>query len=177
MRCGDRWWISREQKRKAVNGDGAFLTEFPANYWSHKFVAAGWAYTDPVSEAQADLTNVAAKTLQQVIEESLNRWDDFRQEIERKIDRTKNAIDRKLEHNGVSSARRTEVRHVVEDVARNVKNALDHVTADGSVTRDEAREVRDMAKALRGRVRARLRAERDGRHSRHEGKRDAKKAE
>jgi hypothetical protein len=37
--------------------------------------------SDDQSEAQADLTNVAAKTLQQVIEESLNRWDDFRQEM------------------------------------------------------------------------------------------------
>jgi hypothetical protein len=37
--------------------------------------------SDDQSEGQADLTNVAAKTLQQVIEESLNRWDDFRQEM------------------------------------------------------------------------------------------------
>jgi hypothetical protein len=37
--------------------------------------------SDDQSEAQADLTNVAAKTLQQVIEESLNRWDGFRQEM------------------------------------------------------------------------------------------------
>jgi hypothetical protein len=37
--------------------------------------------SDDQSETQADLTNVAAKTMQQVLEESLNRWDGFRQEM------------------------------------------------------------------------------------------------
>jgi hypothetical protein len=37
--------------------------------------------SDDQSEAQADLTNVAAKTLQQVLEQSLNRWDGFRSEM------------------------------------------------------------------------------------------------
>ena len=98
--------------------------------------------------------------------------DDFREEIEKRIARTKSAVDQKLERNGVSAARRTEIRHLVDDVSRDVKNALDRATADNGVTRDEARHVRDLAKGLRGKIRARLRVESDTRKSRKSGKDD-----
>lgn len=50
-RCLSRiyqWWLSREVKL------GNFVTAAPERFWNHKFMAEGWDYTDPVSEAQAD---------------------------------------------------------------------------------------------------------------------------
>jgi lambda family phage portal protein len=52
-----RWWISRQVA--AGNFDGIAI---PDNYWDHKFIPQGWSYTDPVSEAQADLLQVSMGT-------------------------------------------------------------------------------------------------------------------
>jgi lambda family phage portal protein len=78
-----RWWISREQKRQLVGNDGAFLTAFPANYFKHNFVAVGWDYTDPVSEAQADQLQIdmGVKTPQMVAAERGRDWDEMQEEL------------------------------------------------------------------------------------------------
>ena len=47
-----RWWISREVNLQR------FVSAVPELYWLHKFMAEGWDYTDPVSEAQADLLQI-----------------------------------------------------------------------------------------------------------------------
>lgn len=54
-----RWWISRERKRQAIGGiEGAFVSAFPEKFWEHDFMARGWLYTDPVTQAQADLLRI-----------------------------------------------------------------------------------------------------------------------
>lgn len=65
-----RWWLSREALR-AKDDPKRWTTKFPANYWSHSLLPNAWDYTDPVSEAQADLLQVDAgfKSMQQVIAE------------------------------------------------------------------------------------------------------------
>lgn len=52
-----RWWISRQVNAGAFAG-----MAIPENYWDHKFIPQGWSYTDPVSEAQADLLQVSMGT-------------------------------------------------------------------------------------------------------------------
>jgi lambda family phage portal protein len=47
-----RWWLAREIKL------GRILSPIPADPLRHEFVAEGWDYTDPVSEAQADLLQI-----------------------------------------------------------------------------------------------------------------------
>lgn len=48
-----RWWLSREIKMQRI------LTPVPADRLRHRFMAEGWDYTDPVSEAQADLLQIS----------------------------------------------------------------------------------------------------------------------
>lgn len=52
-----RWWISRQVAAGNFAG-----VQIPDNYWDHKFIPQGWSYTDPVSEAQADLLQVSMGT-------------------------------------------------------------------------------------------------------------------
>lgn len=47
-----QWWLSREVKM------GRMVNAAPPEFWKHKFMAEGWDYTDPVSEAQADLLQI-----------------------------------------------------------------------------------------------------------------------
>lgn len=76
-----RWWLSREHKKQQLGIDGAFSTAFPEKYWDHIFVAAGWAYTDPVSEAQGDFLEVAmgTKSRSQV---AMERGRDFEETVD-----------------------------------------------------------------------------------------------
>jgi len=65
-----RWWLSRERNR--LDGDPKkWTTPFPDDYWKHSLLVNSWEYTDPVSEAQADLLQVdmGSKSMQMVIEE------------------------------------------------------------------------------------------------------------
>jgi lambda family phage portal protein len=71
-----RWWISREVKM------GRFVSAVPANNWMHKFVAEGWDYTDPVSEAQADLLQIdmGIKTPQMAAADRGRDWEEMQEE-------------------------------------------------------------------------------------------------
>src|SRR5262249_44016322 len=73
------------------------------------------------------------------------------------------------------AARRIEVRHLVDEVSRGVKTALDRATADGNISREEAIDVRNLAKGLRGKIRARLRAEKAEGHEHRTAKKDKAK--
>lgn len=84
--CLDRiytWWIDREHKRQMVNGDGAFSSTFPAKYRKHKFIPLGWAYTDPVSEAQGDLLELSmgTKTGAMIAMERGRDWEEMQEEL------------------------------------------------------------------------------------------------
>ncbi len=65
-----RWWLSRERLR-ADDDPKKWKTAFPDNYWNHDLLINAWDYTDPVSEAQADLLQIdmGTKSTQQVIAE------------------------------------------------------------------------------------------------------------
>lgn len=65
-----RWWLSRERQR--ADGDPKkWKTAFPPDFWKHELLVNAWDYTDPVSEAQADLLQIdmGTKSTQMVIEE------------------------------------------------------------------------------------------------------------
>lgn len=65
-----RWWLSRERMR-AVGDPQKWTTKFPQNYWKHSLLVNAWDYTDPVSEAQADLLqmDMLTKSPQMIIAE------------------------------------------------------------------------------------------------------------
>jgi capsid protein len=52
-----RWWLSKEAAR-ADDDPKKWVTEFPELYWPHDLLVNAWDYTDPVSEAQADLLQI-----------------------------------------------------------------------------------------------------------------------
>jgi lambda family phage portal protein len=47
-----QWWVSREVKASR------FKSAVPELFWTHEFMPREWDYTDPVSEAQADLLQI-----------------------------------------------------------------------------------------------------------------------
>lgn len=79
-----QWWISRERQKKELGIDGAFITAFPDDYWAHTFIGRGWDYTDPVSEAQADLLqmDMGTKSPQGVAAERGRDWEEIQTERE-----------------------------------------------------------------------------------------------
>lgn len=87
--------------------------------------------------------------------------DEFRRLIEKKIALVKSTIDKKLERHGVSADRRAQIRHLVDGAATDLRAAVDRVTADGVVTKDEGVKVRALADRLRGKVREQMRNEKN----------------
>jgi capsid protein len=65
-----RWWLSRERYR-AQDDPKRWKTAFPENYWNHELTLNAFEYTDPVSEAQADLLqrDMGTKSTQGIISE------------------------------------------------------------------------------------------------------------
>lgn len=65
-----RWWLSRERLRPR-DDPKRWKTPFPEDFWRHELLPNTWEYTDPVSEAQADLLqmDMGTKSTQMVIAE------------------------------------------------------------------------------------------------------------
>jgi hypothetical protein len=84
---------------------------------------------------------------------------DFETLIEARIKRVKEAVDLKLEKNGVSDARKKEILKTLDEVAKPVRAQLRRATADGTVTRAEGEMLESLAAGLRGKMRARLKSD------------------
>jgi lambda family phage portal protein len=72
------WWVSRERKRQLLGYPDAFVTPFPpGKFWAAAFLPRAWGYTDPVSEAQADLLQISmgTKSPQMVSAEQGRDWE------------------------------------------------------------------------------------------------------
>lgn len=90
------------------------------------------------------------------------KGDDFKALIEKRIERVRRAVDRKLESRGVSVVRKKEILATFDSLAKDVRGELAKVTADGTVTRDEGKKVQSLAAGVRGKLRARLKAQKRG---------------
>lgn len=104
---------------------------------------------------------------------------EFRKKVEARIDRVRAAIDKKLDGHAVSAVRKAAIHKLIEDAAKEVREALTQVTADGSVTEAEANQVKKLTLELRAKVRERMRAEKNGtgRKAGDKGKADKGKAD
>ncbi len=79
-----RWWISREVKAERFRGAVPIEIKNDTRLaWAHKFIAEGWDYTDPVSEAQGDQLQVdmGTKTPQMVAAERGRDWEEMQEEL------------------------------------------------------------------------------------------------
>jgi len=87
--------------------------------------------------------------------------DEYKQLVERRIDKVRDAIDRKLDRRGVSAERKKAIHKILEEEAKDIRAEAVKVSADGTVTEAEAGKVKALSNGLRARVRERLRAEKD----------------
>jgi capsid protein len=85
-----QWWLSRERLRPPGDPD-KWKTPFPENYWAHELLPNEWDYTDPVSEAQADLLQIdmGTKSKSMVINERGRDGQRIRRERLEDIERDK----------------------------------------------------------------------------------------
>ena len=73
--------------------------------------------------------------------------DDFRARAEKRIAGALSRLDRILERHPVPADVEKQIRADASTAAANVRAAVDKATSDGSVTKDEAKEVRGVARA------------------------------
>lgn len=81
--------------------------------------------------------------------------------VESRIDKVREAIDKKLDRSGVSPDRKKAIHKMIDEEAKDIRDAVGRAGADGSVTEGEATKVKTLTMALRARVRERMRAEKN----------------
>ena len=82
--------------------------------------------------------------------------DEFRSMVEKRIEKIKARVEKGMEEHKLPAAQRVVVTKAVDDAAKQVRGAVDKAAADGTVTREEAKQVRDLAEQLRAKVRGEL---------------------
>jgi tellurite resistance protein len=80
--------------------------------------------------------------------------DEFKKHVEKRITRSIEKLDKVLAKRNVPAAKRAEIKKDAEAAAVLVRAAAARVAADGSVTKEEAKEVRALAKDLKKKARA-----------------------
>lgn len=82
--------------------------------------------------------------------------DEFRKMVEKRIEQIKTHVERSMSKHSIPAPARTEVNKNVDAAVKEIHAAVDKAAADGVVTRDEAKQVKDVAKQLREKMREQL---------------------
>ena len=82
--------------------------------------------------------------------------DEFRVMVEKKIEKIKARVEKGMDQHKVSAAQRTVIAKAVDDAAKQVRGAVDKASADGTVTKEEAKQGRELAEQLRTKIRGEL---------------------
>lgn len=77
----------------------------------------------------------------------------FEQIVDKRITKAREHMERAMESHHVPDALKTQIRKDFDDGAAAVKAAAKRVGADGTVTREEAKEVKDLAKSIKQKAR------------------------
>ena len=77
----------------------------------------------------------------------------FKEHVEKRIGKAKSKLSEALDRNKVPEATRASIMKDFDAGAASVRTATDRVSKDGQVTQDEAKEVRDLAKDLKQKMR------------------------
>lgn len=80
----------------------------------------------------------------------------FQKSVEKRLDKARQKLERAMEKRGVPEATRAQVRKELEAGAVMVRAAAQRAGADGTVTAEEAKQVRDLAKNLKKTAREKL---------------------
>jgi hypothetical protein len=75
--------------------------------------------------------------------------DEFRAKVEARLQKSKDRLEAHLKKKNVPEDRAKEARAKLAESTSEIRKVVDKVTADGTVTKEEAREVRQKAKEMR----------------------------
>jgi archaellum component FlaC len=80
----------------------------------------------------------------------------FKKLVDLKLERMKTHMDRGLEKRSLSHAQKSELDKSMEGAIKDLHAAVEKVGADGVVTKDEAKQIKDLSEQLRSKVRGEL---------------------
>ena len=114
------------------------------------------AFTLVPMTAFADNTTAPAKKAERHQRPKLNFPVDaqlFRKVVEKKIEHARENIDKQLKAHKVPAAQQAEIKKHFEAAVKQIRTAADQVASDGTVTKEEAQKVRELAKDLKKQAR------------------------
>jgi hypothetical protein len=82
--------------------------------------------------------------------------DEFRAMVEKKIEKVKARVEKGMEEHKLPAAQRAEITKAVDEATKQVRGAVDKAATDGTVTKEEAKQVRELAEQLRTKIRGQL---------------------
>ncbi|APR84639.1 Hypothetical protein A7982_09988 [Minicystis rosea] len=80
----------------------------------------------------------------------------YKKLVESKIDKMKGHFDKGVSKRSLSHEQKAEIDKSLEGALKELHSAVDKVSADGVVTKDEAKHVKELSEHLRGKVREEL---------------------
>jgi hypothetical protein len=80
----------------------------------------------------------------------------FKKLVDGRVDRLKGHFAQGLEKRSLTPDQKSEIEKSMDGTIKELHAAVEKVTADGVVTRDEAKQVKDLSEQLRSRMRAEL---------------------
>lgn len=98
----------------------------------------------------------------------------FKKLVDGKIDKMKGHFNRGVSKRSLSHGQKADIEKSLETALKDLHSAVDKVGSDGVVTKDEAKQIKDLSEQLRGKVREELK----GKHAnaKAKGQKPTKKA-
>jgi hypothetical protein len=94
--------------------------------------------------------------------------DKFMAHVEKRIERVTSRVEKRLERSKMPENKKDEIRAKVAAGTEKIRSAAQNAAADGTVTKDEAKEVREVAREMRKEARKHRKDHRKGK----KGKKD-----
>lgn len=89
----------------------------------------------------------------------------FKKLVERKLEGMKERFEQRVAKRSLTPEQKSEVVKSMESAVKELHTAVDRVGADGVVTKDEAKQVKDLSDQLRAKVREQLRGKHAAAHA------------
>ncbi len=80
----------------------------------------------------------------------------FKKLVDSRVDHLKGHLEQGLEKRSLSPEQKAAIEKTMDGAVKQLHAAVDKVSADGTVTRDEAKQIKDLSEQLRSRMRAEL---------------------
>ena len=80
----------------------------------------------------------------------------FKKLVDSKVERMKSHMERGLSKRSLSHGQKAELDHSLEGALKDLHLAVEKVSSDGVVTKDEAKHIKDLSEHLRSKVREEL---------------------